>query len=462
MSIFAGCVAPSFVSTPTATTSVPALPVPTFSTPKILDTVRAGGEPVIAITHTGTILVSSHPGWTHYHGTAPPAPPALPTDLLEPASGQSYLWRSTDNGTTWRPIGLPIPQARGMGPRSAGLGVSDPDFTVMADGTVCMTDLEGLAESSVSCSTDDGLTWTGNPIASQFPNDRPWLASYGKELYFKTDYAAGYQGSVLIASTDHGLTWTKRGDTGCQGAIVANPRTGAIYAGCGDGVAASTDHGLTFKHQSASKVSTTRTMTEPGIDSANNIWYPIGLTGEKTLYVIGSPDNGTTWPWMVNLTSAVLSYVQNDTGGKTMDFVWPWISAGSTGRFAVTWIGASSDQTSPSVSASTPWYAYTAFVVNATSARPQIEVVRDTPQPIHDGPICEGGTGCQVTSVQGNPSGDRRLGDFFETTIDQMGLLHVVVADTQANPNDDISHPLYFAETAGPRLVAPGDPMPTQ
>src|SRR5687767_11538489 len=41
----------------------------TFET-LLIDEARAGGEPVIAIAADDSILVSTHPGWTHYHPTA--------------------------------------------------------------------------------------------------------------------------------------------------------------------------------------------------------------------------------------------------------------------------------------------------------------------------------------------------------------------------------------------------------
>ncbi|HWH07795.1 MAG TPA: hypothetical protein VNX21_01260, partial [Candidatus Thermoplasmatota archaeon] len=89
-----------------------------FAPVKLIDDVRAGGEPVIQITQKGTLLVAAHPGWTHTR-----YPPSA--NLVTPASGQSYLWRSADNGETWQPIGLP--GANGIGPRGVGQGVSDPD-----------------------------------------------------------------------------------------------------------------------------------------------------------------------------------------------------------------------------------------------------------------------------------------------------------------------------------------------
>src|SRR5687768_17339010 len=152
----------------TGFTGLPVSDLPVFSEPFLVDDVRAGGEPVIAITQAGTILISAHPGFTHYHPSDEGTHPG--TELVSPFSAQSYLWRSTDNGTTWQHIGLPLPTGGDMGPRSAGLGVSDPEFTVMEDGTICFTDLEALAMSSTSCSEDDGQTWlVGNPISSGGP-----------------------------------------------------------------------------------------------------------------------------------------------------------------------------------------------------------------------------------------------------------------------------------------------------
>lgn len=451
--------------------------VPTFLQPALIDTTRAGGEPVIAITQTGTILVSAHPGFTHYH---PPADGVNPPDeILTPFAGQSYLWRSTDNGTTWTHIGLPNMEE---GPRSLGLGVSDPEFTVMMDGTICYTDLEALAMSSVSCSVDDGLTWMpGNPIASGGATDRQWIASYGDEFYFTANYFTDHH---LRASTDRGLTWEDRGDVPCSQDLVANPANGHLIVACGAGLSVSEDAGWTWTDPRAGKDADarrvpdansggSRIMSEPAIDSAGNIWVTY-TRGEEALYAAGTPDEGLTWPWVYDLTPHVkLAFQEGRLGGDFVcveggactaepeepgthatngTYVWPWISAGSNGRVAVTWIGAFERADSDEYGGN--WYIFSTYLIGAETGKPQIIPVRVTPDPIHEGPICQGGTGCQVQSMQGIDSGDRRLGDFFETTVGPDGYLYGAWSNTYKQPDDVISHPEFSRQVGGVRLIS--------
>ncbi len=421
-----------------------------FTEPILIDDTRAGGEPVIAITHAGSILVSAHPGWTHYHPSDDSVHPGA--ELLTPASAQSYLWKSTDDGKTWRHIGLPGQEA---GPRSTGFGVSDPEFTVMEDGTICYTDLEALASSSVSCSEDDGETWIGNPIASQRPNDRQWLASHGDELYFTANYFTDHN---IIASTDKGLTWEQRGDVPCSGDMIADPFTGTLLAGCGAGVAVSDDAGVTWERRDVPghDASGGFAMTEPAIDSAGNVWMT-WQENETTLYLAGSPDHGETWPWIHDLTPQVRSALQ-DASELTM--VWPWVSAGSEGRVAVTAFATPTPPPSASGPEERLWSVVSVAAFQADTDTPKLEgyLVKDGH---HQGAICQSGTACQVTSLQGDPDSDRRLGDFFETTIDGDGMLHVAYSDTTTHPDDVISHPGYVKQTGGPSFVVDAW-MPTQ
>ncbi len=454
---FAGCVATDPASDPvdSAVIDPPRGELPLFALPALVDEVRAGGEPVIAITPSGTIFVSSHPGGTHYHPSDDPTHPGA--ELVTPLSGQSYMWRSTDGGASWSHVGLAGTE---FGPRSTGFGVSDPDFTVFADGTICFTDLEALAMSSVSCSVDDGVTWIGNPVASGRPNDRQWLASFGDDLYFTANFFTDHN---LLVSSDLGLTWEERGDTLCAGDIVANPRTGAIFAGCGDGVSVSYDGGFTFELRELG-VDHTRAMTEPAIDAADNVWMAYADRGENALTTIGSPDDGESWPWVTNVTAHFQAFARDlglgDGGAGT--YVWPWISAGSEGRYAVSWIG--SYDTGNSQEMDTDWFIFSAYVLDATDdvSGPVVVVTQVTPDPIHRGPICQSGTTCQIRSMQGDDSGDRRLGDFFETTIGADGYLWLTYSNTLDRPDDVISHAAFTKQTAGPRLLLEGDAFPTQ
>lgn len=457
-------------------TALPFADLPAFAAPILIDDVRAGGEPVIAITHAGTILVSAHPGFTHYHPSNDEVHP--PTEILTPFAGQSYLWRSTDGGATWSHIGLPGFEE---GPRSLGLGVSDPEFTVMADGTICFTDLEALAMSSTSCSEDDGATWLpGNPVASGAPTDRQWLASYQEEFYFTANYFTDHH---IRASTDKGLTWQDRGDVPCGQDLIADPTDGHLIVACGAGVAVSEDGGWTWSEEREVPDAPSRgqrVMAEPALDSAGNVWVTY-TENETDLFAAGSPDEGLTWPWVIDLTPHFRLYSQHDAGdddgapgyaarnpadptaATNGTYVWPWISAGSDGRFAVTWFGSYVEEDSSTQSG--PWYAFSATVVDATTPAPTVVVTRLTPSPMHDGPICQSGTTCQVSSMTGDPEGDRRLGDFFETTVGPDGYLYGVWSNTHERPGDVISHVQFVRQVGGLGLIADdelGSFVPTQ
>jgi hypothetical protein len=464
--------------------------LPTFSEALLVDPVRAGGEPVIAILPSGTILISAHPGWTHYHPSSPTRPGL---EILTPASGQSYLWRSTDGGATFQHVGLPMTD---VGPRGTAPGVSDPEFTVMADGTACYTDLEALAAASVACSTDDGQTWLlGNPLASGKPVDRQWLASHGDELYFTANYMA--TPDIVRASKDRGLTWEDRGRRPCAQDLVADPATGFLVVGCGAGIGVSEDGGRTWSEaRNVPNVQSggARVMAEPGIDSSGNVWV-VWAEGELGLHVAGTPDFGMSWPWrfaiaphfeLASLRLCGLDCPDTAAGGANADasdptdgsgdqaegnaskgidgtYVWPWLSAGSTGRMAVSWIGTFGAVRS--VEHTGPWYVFSAYILDATTDQPTVVINRLTPQPIHHGPICQSGTICQVSSMQGADRGDRRLGDFFETTIDAEGYLHAAWSNTARQPDDVISHPEYVRQIGGIRLIEDGllgSFMPTQ
>lgn len=475
MAALAGCSSAPGSPSPSAQAMAPTLPgftpvplasLPTFSDPILIDGTRAGGEPVIAITHAGSILVSAHPGFTHYHPSS--EDPGSTTDLATPFAGQSYMWRSTDDGASWRHLGL---AGQEEGPRSAGLGVSDPEFTVMPDGAICFTDLENLAMSSTSCSTDDGVSWLpGNPVASGAPTDRQWLASYGDEFYFTANYFTDHH---IRASKDKGMTWEDRGDVPCSGDLVAKPSNGHLVVGCGPGVAVSEDAGRTWSQERDVPGHDTgaRSMAEPAIDGAGNVWVTWS-EDERSLWAAGSPDEGKTWPWVIDLTPhfRLTSTVRDvekagpicrakacaqDNPATNGTYVWPWISAGSEGRFAVSWFGSYDE--APSNQQNGPWYTFSALVVGGDTPAPSVVVSRLTPAPMHDGPICQSGTTCQVSSVQGDPNGDRRLGDFFETTAGANGHLYGVWSNTHEKPNDVISHVQFVRQTGGLALVADAD-----
>jgi hypothetical protein len=429
----------------------------TFANQTLIDDTRAGGEPVIAMTNEGTLLVSAHPGSTHYHPSNETG--HVGSEFVTPTNGQSYLWRSTDLGETWTHVGTP--GAGEAGPRGPGLGVSDPDFTVDGD-RIYRTDLLALASAPVDWSDDDGQTWVqGNPVASEGVVDRQWLASHNGTVYFTANYFAPDPGRHVLASED-GLVWERRGDlpADCGADFVASPHDGTLYAGCGDGIAVSTDGAESWeRHTIPGHEGASARMTEPAVDGEGNVWMAI-QENETELYLAGSPDEGETWPWIHDLTPDV-RHALNDT--DELRVIWPWVSAGSEGRVAAsvyaTPTGAPSDEGPKDRS----WNVVSVAVVDAAGEHHDASHGYNVAEGVHRGPVCQSGTACQVQSMQGQDSGDRRLGDFFETTIGHDGRLYVTYSDTTTNPEDVVAHPGFVKQTGGPSFLAEdSDYTPTQ
>ncbi|HVM45004.1 MAG TPA: sialidase family protein, partial [Candidatus Thermoplasmatota archaeon] len=369
----------------------------------------------------GTILVSAHPGWTHTR--YPPSP-----NLLVPASGQSYLWRSTDGGETWTHVGLPM-APMGLGPRGVGQGVSDPDFAVDSNGRIYLTDLEALAAASVSWSDDDGQTWImGNNLASTYgPIDRQWLATHGTDVYLTGNY---FLDQRMLKSTDGGLTWLQVGSANCNGDFVARD-DGVLIVGCQTGIDVSENGGARFEKRDVPGAdSWARSMAEPAVDAAGNVYIP--YTNEDGVFVAGTPDLGKTWWEPIQLASSGTN-------------VWPWVVAGDAGRVAVVWYHTD-DDAGPRA-AGGDWFVDGAIIVGADTPTPEVHPTRIA-GPIYQGTMCQRGTTCQLDTSK---SGDRRLGDFFEATADAEGYLHVVYSVAL---EDSISHPGYSKQIGGPRLRA--------
>lgn len=411
-----------------------------FSAPLLIDSLRAGGEPVIAVTPKGAILVSAHPGYTHWH-PSPDAVPPTSAELLVPTQAQSYMWRSTDGGRTFKVVTLlPVENPPNAGPRGVGQGVSDPDFAIDSEGRIYFTDLEALASASVSWSDDDGATWLmGDNLASGGVIDRQWLATFGTKVYFRGNYFGAPQD--VRVSEDRGRTWRNVGISGCGGDIVVNPLDGHLFVGCSTGLSVSTDGGATWEGRSTGIRSGGPIESEPAID-ANGTVYRAFDPRRSDMVVAYSKDEGVTW------ANYSLKSFFPELGDGTL--IWPWASAGSGGRLSVTFYA------SPLAEAATSpggeWFVYNAIILGADTDSPMVYPTKVTPSPFHRGPMCQGGTACQATTAASDGS-DRRLGDFFETTIDHEGFVHIAYADTQTRPDDTISHVGYARLLGGPRLV---------
>jgi hypothetical protein len=416
--LLAGCLAPAARTLPHAGT----LPAPTFSRVEIVDPVRSGGEPVLFQSPQGTLFIAAHPGYTHVK--PPPGP-----EVLQESNGQSYLYRSVDDGAAW----TVVTGANGA-PRNDAPGDSDPDIAVTPDGSrLVLAQLDG-AGVSTEASTDDGKTWpSANPLAAMPQDgnpDRPWLANVNGT--FLLLYNGDGNGHWRLQSSPDGVSWaplSTPGDGSYPGAMAVGP-DGSVYVGDGDKVWSSTDGGKTF---ASSKIPGDKPMTgimaqRPAVDAAGTVYF--AWSELHKIRFAASHDDGKTWGPAVTL----------DANGTA---IWPWPAAGAPGDLAVAWLGTNETNDDPSAVRG-EWDVHLALVTGADTDHPSVWTGVIPNAVAMRGGICVDGTICEAEGK------DRRLGDFITVIVDRDGYAQVAYGTTVTGHS--ISSPAYVRETDGPKL----------
>jgi len=149
------------------------------------------------------------------------------------------LYRTTDGGNSWRRI-----VARGPAPSFTSLAIA-PD----RPGTIYATDDTG---PGVYTSTDGGTTWSVVALPLQAADGLHVVAAGRGTLYATTT------SGTVFASTDAGATWRTVGTRGslAYGTLVVDPRDATTVYDAGDGVAKSVDGGRTWASADTGIVST--------------------------------------------------------------------------------------------------------------------------------------------------------------------------------------------------------------
>ena len=80
----------------------------------------------------------------------------------------------------------------------------------------------------------------------------------------------------------------------------------------------------------------------------------------------------------------------------------------------------------------------------ARSDRSGFRTTVATPDPVHQGTICNQGTVCQAQLI------DRRMADYFTVEIDQTGRIFAGYSDTRQG--GIVALPGFVRQTGGPRL----------
>jgi photosystem II stability/assembly factor-like uncharacterized protein len=205
---------------------------------------------------------------------------------------KTALFKSTDGGTTWNTLSLPVPPTSTSSPAAI-----PPISSLVIDGddpnTLYVT--RGGCNCSLTKSTDGGVTWQNS--GPTFPNSSTVIpmsritadASVPNIFYGQT--SAGF-----VKSTDHGVHWTNADLPSNLSAYRIAANAGTVYVGAStyssnvfsSGLFKSTD--AAEKWENVSTGLSTAFVTTLAIDPQNPSTIYAGGNG-----IVKSTDAGSTW-----------------------------------------------------------------------------------------------------------------------------------------------------------------------
>jgi hypothetical protein len=425
-----------------------------------------GGKPTSGATFTNFSLAGTPPqavgtvcpgaGAACTNGAAEPAIRATADGSFYASSENgvtsgTLAWRSTDGGRHYAT--LPGPNDA-SGTQSDGFapGGGDTDVAVatarnsLGNYNAYVASLT-LANVSVSTSTNNGASWTLNPVAANVGgDDREWIAAEGASkvclsyhdpaanILVGCSYDAGATFLQVADAFDTNHVWLV--DSNSTGNLAIDPHNHTIYqtfsgpssigdtVGCGGFaclnvvyMAVSTDGGNTFTDRVVytnpdKNVAYGAQFTNVSVDAAGNA-YSV-FTDHHNTYYAWSSDRGAHWsvPKQVNQ-------------GPSATAIMPWSVAGAAGKLDIVWYGTSfyDGVTAPdNYPATAAWYVYFAQNLAATNKNGSFSQVAASPI-IHYGGVCLSGIAC---------TGNRDLYDDFGVAANPLtGLASIVYSDDQ-------------------------------
>lgn len=434
-----------------------------FDEQTYIDMTRAGGEPTVETHPDGTLLYGSHAGTTHFY--SPTAGDPTTAAFAENYNGQTYYYYSDDDGKTWNYVDRTLP------PNNSPMqGFSDPEFAIDKAGQVYISEIN-LLNVAVSRSTDKGRSYTLQNFFGQTVSDRQWKEGDEKDVVylvgnelgggtFPSD-PAGNVGHYIHKSRDGGMTFSAGiQDPPGLGDIQIDKRNGTLYTTHLDGGTLSMAAYRKARSQEfvpeegivpdvnkiADGVNMQTSWPNFDIDQHANVyvtWDEMGGAGRAAgIYYAYSKDQGKTFSPPIRV----------DTDKKTD--IWPWITVGDDGKVAIAWFQAT--VALPGNDAETPgdhgWHVYMAQTLNglgcSSSKTPGFNVVNATPEAIHTGTICQGGTACQAQAI------DRRLGDYFTIELTEGGHVYAGYSDTREGGATAL--PGFVRQIGGPKFITGG------
>jgi len=393
--------------------------------------IGVGGEPSIAAAPDGTLYISiPHYSFARLAGVGPPA-----TDAV---------WRSLDHGVSWRRVGNG-PEHDTNDRASSG----DSDIAVDADGVVY---LAGLGRGiPFSASMDRGATWEVRTSPTLRGVDREWIVAWGSgELALSWQAFDGTGATAqFVRSHDGGHNWTAPRNVSSAswiaGPVVRDATRGGFVL-----AQAETD-AVKVAMWADAPDSEVRSVQVASVPGADNYIFPVAAVDEAgdyfvvwsqaphgsaplatpldepaSVWMVASSDGGATWSEPVQVSEA----------GRNA--VLPWVTAGSAGRIAVTYLLCDCAG-HPNRALTGLWYATASVSLDALGATPSFETAPLRAAPVHRGSVCGYGGGCTAPDPQ--QAGDRGVLDFFESALTPRG--EVVAAIAYSFPGQVMGQTLY-------------------
>ncbi len=420
---------PTVTPTPTPTPTVTPTPTPTPGTPPpaatfghntLTDFSAVGGEPFIRVDKQDNIFVSS--------------PFGVSTTI-------SLLWKSSDHGRTFVPLGSPVTRDAVTGP---GGGDTHMDFD--DHNRLYYVDLSAAC-TTAAVSEDGGNTFPldrNNPLTcigggddpEGATDDRQWVAAFGDGIAYSTvrnlAVAVGSGNFHISKTTDAGKSWHTQilGNVGQSGPLEVDKTKRSVngrdaillyqvyYSGNSLKLYRVTD----YNDGSAYVVNDITIPTGGGgvstvfpvlsVDKAGNL-YVVWSDGAK-IKMAASSDRGDHWTPPAQVNPADM------TGMNIM----PWIVAGDPGRVDVIWyhtLGSNNEQAR--------WDINMAQTLDALSGNPAFTVNKVNENTIHTGEICLDGLNCDISTLTGTPR-DRSFAEFPSIDIDSKGAAYITYNDS--------------------------------